>query len=206
MQNDFGAKGGMFDRAGIDLSSIRATIEPTARVLAGARSCGIPVVYVQEALSPDLSDIGAEHSPFGRMSKRLGIGQSVVSPSGQQSRIHIEGYWNTEIIPELLPREGEPVITKRRWSAFYNTELDARSTSLGAHFLIVTGCTTYVCVESTIRNAAMRDYACVLPADCTAQPAARGMPSTHVASLQTIARSFGGVTTSEKVLSAIRSD
>src|SRR5262245_18106287 len=83
MKNDFGAKDGMFDRAGIDLSSIRATIEPTARVLAGARSCGIPVVYVQEALSPDLSDIGAEHSPFGRMSKRLGIGQSVVSPSGQ---------------------------------------------------------------------------------------------------------------------------
>jgi ureidoacrylate peracid hydrolase len=202
MQNDFGAKGGMFDLAGVDLSAIRSTVEPTARVLNSARSQGIPVIYIKEALS-SLYDAGPPHSPFGQMSRRMSMGSEIVSPSGQPSRIHIEGCWNTEIIPELSPREGELVITKRRWSAFHNTDLDERLRRLGVRYIIVTGCTTSVCIESTIRDAAMRDYACLLPADCTAQPTARGVPSTHDASLQSIARSFGWVTTSHDVVRAM---
>ena len=202
MQNDFGAKGGMFDLAGIDLSAIRSTIKPTAQILAIARSTGIPVIYVKEALSSDLSDAGPLHSPFGRMSKRLKMGLEITAPTGEPSRVHIDGCWNTDIIPELAPRNDELVITKRRWSAFHNTELDVRLRAIGTRYLIVTGCTTSVCIESTIRDAAMRDYACLLPADCTAQPAARGVASTHEASLQSITRSFGWVTTSHDVLRA----
>jgi ureidoacrylate peracid hydrolase len=202
MQNDFGAKGGMFDLAGIDLSAIRSTIEPTAQILAIARSEGLPVIYVREALSSDLSDAGPMHSPFALMSKRLKVGLEITSPTGEPSRVHIDGCWNTNIIPELAPRNGELVITKRRWSAFYNTELDERLRAIDTRYLLVTGCTTSVCIESTIRDAAMRDYACLLPSDCTAQPAARGVPSTHEASLQSIARSFGWVTTSRDVLRA----
>jgi ureidoacrylate peracid hydrolase len=202
MQNDFGAKGGMFDLAGIDLSAIRSTIKPTAQILAIARSQGVPVIYVKEALSSDLSDAGPLHSPFARMSKRLQMGLEITAPTGELSRVHIDGCWNTDIIPELAPRTDELVITKRRWSAFHNTELDERLRAIGTRYLIVTGCTTSVCIESTIRDAAMRDYACLLPADCTAQPATRGVPSTHEASLQSITRSFGWVTTSQDVLRA----
>ena len=64
---------------------------------------------------------------------------------------------------------------KRRWSGFYETTLDETLETIGAHYLIITCCTTSNCIESTIRDAAMRDYACLLSADCTAQPAARGI-------------------------------
>ena len=205
MQNDFGTIGGMFERAGIDLSGIRATIDPTSRLLAAARSRKIPIIYIAEALSPDHSDVGPANSPHGRMAQRMGIGQSVTAPNGRPSRIHIEGTWHTEIIPELAPLPDEPVIIKRRWSAFHGTTLNQTLTTIGASYLVVTGCTTSNCIESTIRDAAMHDYACLLPADCTAQPPARGIPSTHESSLQAIARSFGWVTTSADVIGALTS-
>ena len=203
MQNDFGAKGGMFDRAGLDLSGIQAAVGPISQVIAGARKRGIPIIYVKEVLSPDLSDVGSEHSPHGRMARRLAIGESVAAPDGQPSRIHIDDTWHTEILPELAPQAGDTIIKKRRWSAFYETELDDKLRALGVQYLIVIGCTTSVCVESTIRDGAFRDYACLLPADCTAQPPVRSPQSTHDASLVVIARHFGWVTTSHDLLRAL---
>lgn len=203
MQNDFGAKGGMFDRAGLDLSGIQAAVGPISQVIARARKHGIPIIYVKEVLSPDLSDVGSEHSPHGRMARRLAIGESVAAPDGRPSRIHIDDTWHTEILSELAPQAGDTIIKKRRWSAFYETELDDKLRALGTQYLIVVGCTTSVCVESTIRDAAFRDYACLLPADCTAQPPGRSPQSTHDASLVVIARHFGWVTTSDDVLRAL---
>jgi ureidoacrylate peracid hydrolase len=203
MQNDFGAKGGMFDRAGLDLSGIQAAVGPISQVIAGAREHGIPIIYVKEVLSSDLSDVGRENSPHGRMARRLAIGESVAAPDGQPSRIHIDDTWNTEILPELAPQAGDTIIKKRRWSAFYETELDDKLRALGVQYLIVIGCTTSVCVESTIRDGAFRDYACLLPADCTAQPPVRSPQSTHDASLVVIARHFGWVTTSHDLLRAL---
>lgn len=176
MQNDFATVGGMFERTGIDISVIRGTIDPTSRVLNAARSHKIPIIYIAEALSGNLSDIGQPNSPHGRMAQRMGIGQSVMAPDGRPSRIHIEGTWHTEIIPELAPLSEEPVIIKRRWSGFHGTTLDQTLTSIGARYLVITGCTTSNCIESTIRDAAMRDYACLLPADCTAQPPRAAYP------------------------------
>ena len=118
MQNDFGAEGGMFDRAGLDISIVQAAVGPTARVIASARKRGIPIIYVKEALSPDLSDVGAAHSPHGRMAQRLGLGDSAPAPDGSPSRIHIDGTWHTEILPELAPQASDTIIKKRRWSAF----------------------------------------------------------------------------------------
>jgi ureidoacrylate peracid hydrolase len=203
MQNDFGSVGGMFERAGIDISGIRATIGPTSRVLAAARSQGVPIIYVAEAVSPDHSDIGPPHSPHGRMAQRMGIGQAAAAPDGRPSRIHIDATWHTEIIPELKPLTDEPLIMKRRCSGFHGTALDQTLEAIRARYLIVTGCTTSNCIECTIRDAAMRDLACLLPADCTAQPATSGIPSTHESSLQAIARSFGWVTTSKDVIDAL---
>src|SRR3712207_3419199 len=63
MQNDFGARGGMFDRAGIDIAPIQSAVEPTARALEAARAAGLPVVYLVMRFRPDLSDAGAPDSP-----------------------------------------------------------------------------------------------------------------------------------------------
>ncbi|MBV1795827.1 cysteine hydrolase family protein [Siccirubricoccus sp. G192] len=204
MQNDFGATGGMFDRAGIDISVIRRAIAPTARVISAARAARLPVIYVKEELRPDLSDIGAEGSPHWRMCQRMAVGAEVTAPDGRPSRIHVAGTWNTEILPELTPRDGDVIVAKRRWSAFYGTELDARLRALGVRYLVVTGCTTSLCIESTIRDAAFRDYICVLPADCTGQPARSGSSySGHEESLKIIERSFGWLSCSESVSRAL---
>jgi ureidoacrylate peracid hydrolase len=205
MQNDFGAAGGMFDRAGIDIAVVRRAIEPTARVVAAARAARLPVVYVKEELRPDLSDVGAEGSPHWRMCQRMRVGAEVAAPDGRPSRIHVAGTWNTEILPELAPGDADIIVSKRRWSAFHGTELEARLRALGARYLVVTGCTTSLCIESTIRDAAMRDYVCVLPVDCTGQPARSGSSySGHEESLRIIERSFGWLSCSERVSKAFR--
>jgi ureidoacrylate peracid hydrolase len=113
------------------------------------------------------------------MCQKLGVGAAVTAPDGRPSRIHVENTWNTEILPELAPLSGDMVITKRRWSAFYDTELDSQLRRLGAKYLIVTGCTTSLCIESTIRDAALRDYVCLLPTDCTGQPARPDMEGSQ---------------------------
>jgi ureidoacrylate peracid hydrolase len=104
------------------------------------------------------------------MCQRLKIGEATVTPNGEPSRILIEGTWNAEILPELSPMPDGPVITKRRFGGFYDTTLDEKLRESNGDALIVIGCTTSICVESPIRDAYMRDYISVLPADCTGQP------------------------------------
>jgi len=109
-----------------------------------------------------------------------------------ESRIPIRRTWNTEIIEALKPEAGDIALYKTRYSGFYQTDLDSTLKNLGARFLIVTGCTTSVCVESTIRDAMFRDYSPILLSDCTAEPQGYGLPrSNHEASLFIIRDNFG---------------
>ena len=166
MQNDFGSEGGSFQRAGIDISMIRAAVAPTGRVLGAARALGIKVIYLKMAFRPDLSDAGAADSPnFARHLQLLGMGRPVQAPNGHTSRILIRDTWNTDIIDELTPAREDVVVYKHRFSGFYETDLDATLKRSGIKYLIVTGCTTSICVESTIRDAMFRDYSCVLLKD-----------------------------------------
>ena len=183
MQNDFGSSGGMFDLAGIDLSVIQQAVPPSRRVVAAARRVGVPIIYLKMAHRPDLSDTGGPRSPHWFHHQRMAVGQQVTTPDGQPSRILIEGTWNTEILPELAPHPGDIVVSKHRYSGFFETDLDAQLRTLSTRNLVVTGCTTSVCVELTIRDAMFRDYICLLLEDCTGQPVFPG-PSfaTHQAS------------------------
>jgi len=170
MQNDFGAKGGMLDLAGIDISGIRKAINPTAKVLASARKADVKVIYLKMGFRPDLSDLGAPDSPHRLRHLRAGVGKSIRAPNGTESRVLIRDTWNTDIIDELKPQADDVVIYKHRFSGFYQTDLDATLKRLGIKQLIITGCTTSVCVESTVRDAMFRDYSCVLLQDCMSQP------------------------------------
>ena len=214
MQNDFGVEGGLFHRAGIDLSGIRAVIAPTARVLASARAAGVPIIYIKAGIRADLSDIGEPGSPNRDRWLAYGVGQYVKTPDGRDGRILIRDTWNTDIVPELEPEPGDFVVYKHRYSAFHDTELDAVLKQLGANYLIVTGCTTSVCVESTIRDAYSRDYSCILLEDCTAEPIGqgakgyRGVPgaasttsggTNYEATLLLVQTVFGWVSNSESV-------
>ncbi len=158
MQNDFGAKGGMFDRAGIDLSAFQRAVGPTAKVLASARRAGVKIVYLKMGFRPDLSDLGAPDSPNRvRLMRLHGVGETMVAPDGTESRVLIRDTWNTDIVPELEPQAADVVVYKHRFSGFYQTDLDAILTKLGIKCLIVTGVTTSICVESTVRDAMFRD-------------------------------------------------
>jgi ureidoacrylate peracid hydrolase len=204
MQNDFGSKGGMFDLAGIDITGIQNVVTPIARVLAAARGARIRIIYLKMAFRPDLSDIGAPDSVNRVRHLRMNVGKTVRAPDGSESRILIRDTWNTDVVPELKPKADDIVLYKTRFSGFYKTDLDETLTRLGIKYLIVTGCTTSICVESTVRDAMFRDYLCVLLADCMDEPIGHGLPrSNHEASLLSVEVLLGWVSNSHHFVAAL---
>jgi ureidoacrylate peracid hydrolase len=198
MQNDFGSKGGMFDRWGINISIIQKAISPTAKVLAAAREAGIKIIYLKMGFHEDLSDVGSEEFQWH-------VGDTVNAPNGSKGRILIRDTWNTDIVPELKPQPGDIVVYKTRYSGFYKTELDSLLKQLGKKYLIITGCTTSICVESTVRDARFRNYSTIVLKDCTAEPIGYDLPrSNHDASLLVIQTSFGWVSSSNEFIKSLK--
>lgn len=204
MQNDFGAKGGMFERAGIDISGIRAVVPNVRTAVAAARAASLPIIYLKMAFKPDLSDAGPVTAPNLLKHAPLHVGDVVTAPDGSRSRILVRDTWNTEIIPELRPQPEDIVLYKSRFSGFFRTELDEVLKRRGIETLIVTGCTTSVCVDSTVRDAMFRDYRCIVLENCTAEPIGAVAPrSNHDASLLTMQVLFGWVSDTGKLESAL---
>jgi len=203
MENDFAAKGGMFDRAGADISGAQKAVAPTAKVLAAARQAGMKIIYLKMGYRPDLSDLGAPDSVNRTRHLKFGVGQKIRAPDGRESRILIRDTWDTDIVPELKPQAGDIVIYKTRFSGFYQTGLDAMLKKLGIKYLIVTGVTTSICVESTVRDAMFRDYLCVLLRDCMSEPIGHDLPRTnHEASLLNAEVLLGWVSDSDQFVKA----
>jgi len=178
MQNDFGAHGGMFASNGLPIDAARATIAPTSRVLDAARTAGMTIVYLKMEFARDLSNLGGPDAP--NREKHLGFGVGA-------SNFLIEGTWNTEIVPELAPQPGDVVISKHRYSGFFQTELDHVLREREIRNLVFVGWTTSVCVESTLRDAFFRDYRSLVLSDCTAEVVGSDLVRTnHEASLLVI--------------------
>jgi ureidoacrylate peracid hydrolase len=206
MQHDFASPNAMFGVNGLPLDGIASVVEPTSRVLHAARAVGIPVVYLAMQFSPDLSDVGPENSASRKRHLGWGVGQPVTGTDGAEGRILVSGMWNTQIIDELAPEPGDIVIPKHRYSGFFETNLDETLRQFGVATLIFTGCTTSVCVESTLRDAYYRDYACVLLRDCCAEIVGADESRTnHDASLTLIEGNFGWTSTSSSFISALGS-
>ena len=168
------------------------TIEPIARVLAAARAANIPIVYTKMEYKRDLSNVGGPDSPNREL---LGLG------SGD---FLIESTWNTEIVPELAPRDGDVIVSKQRYSAFFQTDLDDILRARGITYLAFVGWTTSVCVESTVRDAFYRDYRCIVLEDCTAETVGRSHVRTnHEASLYVIQAQFGWVANSQSLIDGL---
>src|SRR6266480_5405694 len=203
MENDFAAKGGMFDRAGIDISGAQKVIAPIAKVLAAARQAGLKIIYLKMGYRPDLSDLGPNDSVNRIRHLKFGVGQKIQAPDGRESRVLIRDTWDTDIVPELQPQPNDIVIYKTRFSGFYQTDLDATLKKLGIKHLIVTGVTTSICVESTVRDAMFRDYLCVLLQDCMSEPIGHDLQrSNHDASLLNAEMLFGWVSDSDQFIKA----
>ncbi len=193
----------MMYRSGIDISVIQAVVDPAARALSAARDAGVKAVYLKMAFRPDLSDLGPPGAPNRERHLAAGVGTTIRAPNGRESRILIRDTWNTDILPQLAPRPGDAVVYKHRYSGFFETRLDSVLKGLGAKYLIVTGCTTSVCVESTVRDAMFRDYSCIVLSDCVAEPLGHAFQrSNHEASLL-IFEGFGWVSRSESFIGAL---
>lgn len=204
MQNDFVSVGGMFERAGIDVSGVRAVIKPTARLLHAAREAAIRIVYLKMGFRADLSDAGFPDSPNWQKHLPLGVGEAVTAPDGSAGRILVRDTWNTDIVDDLTPAPDDDVVYKHRYSGFFETDLDARLRSNGVDTLIFVGATTSVCVESTVRDAMFRDYHCLIVDDCVAEPIGADLPrSNHDASLLVLQTLFGSITNSDALVQAL---
>ena len=204
MQHDFAAPQGFFARAGIPVDGIGAVVEPTRRVLDAARRHGVLIVYLVMQFREDLSDAGPADAPNRMRHLALGVGQPVVAPDGTSSRVLIRDTWNTKIIDELTPQHNDVIVPKHRYSGFFETNLDSVLRERGITSLVFTGCTTSVCVESTLRDAFYRDYHCLLLTDCCAEPIGSDKSRTnHEASLTVIERLFGWTTHSSDFVESI---
>jgi ureidoacrylate peracid hydrolase len=204
MQNDFCSKGGMFDHAGVEISMVQTAVSFIQKVVAVARLSGIKIVYLKMGFQPDLSDLGDKESANRVRHLQLGVGQPNLAPDGRQGRFLIRDTWNTDVIDELRPQADDVVLYKHRFSGFFQTQLDGVLREFGIKNLIFTGCTTSVCVDSTIRDAMFRGYRCVLLSDCAGEPIGGDLArSNHEASLLTIQTLFGWVSSSAQFVSAI---
>jgi len=205
MQNDFVSNEGMFDLTGIDISSVQKAVEPIRKVLLAARNAQIKIVYLKMAYRSDLCDLGDADSPNRVRHLHLGVGQPTRTPDGREGRFLVRDTWNTDVIDALLPEPGDLVLYKHRFSGFYQTGLHDLLQKAGIRNLVFTGCTTNVCVDSTIRDAMYRDYSCVLLADCTGEPIGSDLPrSNHDAALLAIQTLFGWVSHSGEFLRALQ--
>jgi nicotinamidase-related amidase len=195
MQRDFLEPGGFGASLGNDVSRLRTTIAPIRAVLSGSRQAGMTVVHTREGHLPDLSDCPPAKRWRGSPSLRIGD----VGPNG---RILIRGEAGHDIIPEVAPVAGEPVIDKPGKGAFYATDLSGVLESRGVRQLVVTGVTTEVCVHTTVREANDRGYECLVLSDCVGSY----IPAFQSAGLAMVAAQggiFGWVSSSESYLQAL---
>lgn len=158
MQRDFVEPGGFGEALGNDVNLVRSAIEPCMRVLEAARDAGIMILHTREGHRADLSDC-----PPAKLTRG---GKTFIGSNGPKGRILIRGEHGHDIIPELYPIEGEPIIDKPGKGAFYQTDLHLILQNRSIKTLIICGVTTEVCVNTTAREANDRGYECIIPEDC----------------------------------------
>ena len=197
-QRDFVEPGGFGESLGNDVSRLRTAIAPTQAVLAEFRRRGWPVIHTREGHRADLGDLFPAKRDRGNPSLRIG-------EQGPMGRLLVRGSAGHDIIPELAPIDGEVVLDKPGKGSFYATDLETILRAKNVAQLVVTGVTTEVCVQSTVREANDRGFESLILSDCTGSY----FPEFHASALEMFAAQgaiIGWVGTSTQLLDALAAD
>jgi nicotinamidase-related amidase len=184
-QNDFCSPDGFFERAGHDISTCAAAFERTVVVAAACREAGVAVVLTRTVRTD---------APVRRLRPSRHPGESATGTAGNATLgndRYLPDAWGTQIVPALGPRPGDVLIEKPRQSPFFGTKLEQELRARAIEVVIVAGVTTNCCVDSTIRDAAVRDFDVLVLEDCVAAFGAE--QHLHTATLENAARFFGVV-------------
>jgi ureidoacrylate peracid hydrolase len=181
MQNDFIAEGGLVSRDGRDTSEAKALAGRLPSFITAAREAGVLVVFIRNIYTTVgnwyLSDSWLELAVRRRAGGYTSI--PVCEPNS----------WAGDFYEDVRPAAGDPIVSKHRYSAFYNTDLDTILRANGIRTVLITGVVSNVCVETTAREAFVRDYYVVVPHD----GAAAYSQADHEATLGNIDRFFGEI-------------
>jgi nicotinamidase-related amidase len=180
MQRDFCCAGGSFDRLGVDLSMYPPVIERIAELIAAARTSAVTLVFIQMTVLPGRASDSPAQIRFNLRLHDSHHGQADPLPYA------LDGSEGQRFVPGIEPLDGELVVKKYRSSAFWGTNLDLLLRSNGIKSVVVAGCTTEGCVESTARDAMFNDYYVVIAANAVASDD----PPQHDASMYLMARRF----------------
>jgi len=197
MQNAFVSKDGMLDLMGLDISPSLKAVETIGRITSSARARGIKVTYIAHVYSPDYKDSGGSDSPNWYKESSLHLGRD---HPDWRDKLLFRGTWGSQIVEKLKPKKEDIFVEKRRYSAFWGTDLDIILKTLNIKFLVFTGVATNICVETSIRDSFNLGYFPILVSDGTAQA---GEPFIQEATIYNIKLCFGWVTTTEKLIKAL---
>lgn len=198
MQRDFVEPGGFGEALGNDVSPLQAAIPPTQRVLEAARAANLPVIHTREGHRSDLADLWSAKHDRGKGVLRIG-------EQGPMGRLLVRGEQGHDIVPELYPLPGEPVIDKPGKGSFYATDLELILRRGDVSTLLICGVTTEVCVHTTVREANDRGFEAVVLSDCVGSY----FPEFQRVGLEMIKAQggiFGWVSSSEHALAALTED
>lgn len=194
-QRDFVYPGGFGESLGNDTSFLLKALPPAARVLKACRAAGMFVVHTREGHRTDLSDLPVAKYERGKPSLHIG-------DPGPMGRLLVRGEYGHDIVEEVYPIDGEPVVDKPGKGAFYATDMDTILKTRGIRWLIVCGVTTEVCVQTSVREANDRGYDALVLSDAVGSY----FPEFQRVALEMIKAQggiFGWVSDSDAFLSAL---
>ena len=193
MQRDFCARGGFGEALGNDVTPTMSIVPTVKKILDTAREAGMFVIHTREGHRPDMTDC-----PPAKLRRSKAIGQD-----GPMGRILIRGEVGHDIVEDLTPLDGEPIIDKPGKGSFYKTDLELILQNRGIESLIVCGVTTHVCVHTTIREANDRGYECLMMEDGTAAFDQRDQEAS-IRMINQQGGIFGWTTTSDELLKVLK--
>jgi ureidoacrylate peracid hydrolase len=182
MQRDFCCEGGSFDRRGFDIRPAQRLAKRLNLFLEEARKVLKHIVHLRMMKIPELASPVVDEL-YGRIKMKRSYDPAFAEPY------------------EVIPRPGDIVIPKYKYSGFFSTYLDQFLRSKNINTLIITGLATNVCVESTARDGFMREYYIIIPSDLTEGTS----PEAKKWSLLNLDMFFGEVVSSNEILECWKS-